>query len=227
MFEGPFFEFDSAEAYMESLKTDPPEKVKYHLLESYEKDGSACLVYLFSKPGVQTPMVQIFHTAGDKIKKIQLMFDTGAFTEKPRKKGPANSGGAAEKNEVSKQGNCPFCSAAEGNHVIERNSHAYAIPDKYPVTEGHTLIIPNRHFSDFFEIEKPEQDAVFDLIRVMRMRLLIHDAQIAGFNIGINTGRAAGQTIPHCHVHLIPRRRGDVGEPRGGIRGAIPEKRIY
>jgi diadenosine tetraphosphate (Ap4A) HIT family hydrolase len=97
----------------------------------------------------------------------------------------------------------------------------------FPVTEGHTLIIPVRHFPDFFDIESEEHDAVLDLIRLVRRGLEDEDGGITGFNVGINVGETAGQTVPHCHVHLIPRRAGDTRHPRGGVRGIIPGKGEY
>jgi ATP adenylyltransferase len=122
---------------------------------------------------------------------------------------------------------CPFCQAAGSDRVIERNDYAFTILDKYPVTKSHTLIVPFRHFSDFFNIAKVECDALFDLIRITKKKLQSYDGKISGFNIGVNAGEIAGQTIPHCHIHLIPRRQGDIDNPKGGVRGVIPEKRIY
>jgi ATP adenylyltransferase len=121
---------------------------------------------------------------------------------------------------------CTFCNIPHDNCLLE-NDCAFAILDKYPVTPGHTLIIPKRHFADYFETTKVERDALYNLISMRREQLLIEDHKIAGFNIGINVGDAAGQTIPHCHVHLIPRRQGDYQAPKGGVRGVIPNKMKY
>lgn len=121
---------------------------------------------------------------------------------------------------------CLFCEMKEDNYLFE-NEYAYAILDKYPVTEGHTLVIPKRHFSDYFEITKVELDAVHDLLNIRRKQLLEADKTIKGFNVGINSGEVAGQTIFHCHIHLIPRRKGDTPNPRGGVRGVIPDKMNY
>lgn len=122
---------------------------------------------------------------------------------------------------------CPFCQVVRDGRVIASNGQAYAIYDKFPITEGHMLIIPVRHFPDFFEISGSEHQAVFDLLKAMRRKLLADDSSITGFNVGVNVGEVAGQTVPHCHVHLIPRRAGDTDRPRGGIRGIIPDKRSY
>ena len=128
---------------------------------------------------------------------------------------------------VTAKQDCPFCNLVRDGRVTASNGEAYAIYDKFPVTEGHMLVIPVRHFADFFEISDSEHEAVFDLIRAMRKKLLDDDDGITGFNIGINVGEVAGQTVPHCHIHLIPRRAGDTDRPRGGVRGIIPDKRSY
>ena len=122
---------------------------------------------------------------------------------------------------------CPFCTLLKDGRVIAGNDGAYAIYDRFPVTEGHMLIIPVRHFADFFDITARERRAVFDLLGEMRENLLAGDGRITGFNVGINIGKVAGQSVPHCHIHLIPRRQGDTEHPRGGVRGIIPGKRAY
>jgi len=122
---------------------------------------------------------------------------------------------------------CRFCRVAGGEGIIAENPSAFAIEDRYPVTEGHLLVIPRRHFPDFFEMGRQELEAVFELVWHLKRRLAEADPRIQGFNLGVNSGRAAGQTVFHCHLHLIPRREGDVEDPRGGVRGVIPEKRIY
>ena len=122
---------------------------------------------------------------------------------------------------------CTFCNYARGDEKLIENEYAFARIDKYPVTDGHTLMIPKRHFSDYFEITKVEQDAISDLLRIRRRDLMDEDSKIQGFNVGVNSGKAAGQTIFHCHVHLIPRRKADLEDPRGGVRGVIPVKMKY
>jgi len=99
--------------------------------------------------------------------------------------------------------------------------------DNYPVTTGHTLIIPIRHIASFQEMSKEEWTAVHELAVLLTAELQKNDPSIEGFNLGINDGETAGQTIPHAHIHLIPRRRGDVENPRGGIRHVIPGKGNY
>ena len=106
------------------------------------------------------------------------------------------------------------------------NDHAIAFFDGFPVTPGHSLIIPRRHITSFFEATKEEQAALFDLLGEMRQRLLA-ERNPDGFNIGINDGAAAGQTVMHLHMHLIPRYAGDTEDPRGGVRWIMPVKAPY
>ena len=121
--------------------------------------------------------------------------------------------------------NCPFCNIEE-ERIILKNDLCYAIYDKFPVNEGHILIIPFRHFSSFFDATKEEKIAIFDLLDDCK-KLLDDKFKPDGYNIGVNVGHYAGQTIFHLHVHLIPRYKGDIDNPRGGVRGVIPEKRMY
>ena len=120
---------------------------------------------------------------------------------------------------------CTFCKLEK--NAKSYNMFAFAIEDKYPVTKYHMLIIPRRHVTSFFELGNAEHNGVMELLRKVKEDLMKKDNTITAFNIGINDGKESGQTINHCHIHLIPRRKGDVKDPRGGIRGAIPEKRIY
>lgn len=124
---------------------------------------------------------------------------------------------------MNDKNNCLFCTHDES---VLRNDLAYARYDNYPVNDGHFLIIPFRHVSDFFDLSKEEVDAIFLLIDEVK-NLLDKKHKPDGYNIGINVGEAAGQTIWHVHVHLIPRYKGDMEDPRGGIRGVIPEKQKY
>jgi ATP adenylyltransferase len=125
-----------------------------------------------------------------------------------------------------RSGNCLFCTM-EKKRVVEENNLAYVILDKYPVTEGHCLIIPKRHSQDYFQVSQPEVNAIHQLIHASQERIRSSDSRILGFNIGLNCGEAAGQTIMHTHLHLIPRREGDVERPTGGIRNIIAGKGDY
>ena len=97
----------------------------------------------------------------------------------------------------------------------------------YPVTKHHTLIITNRHISDYFGLKEEEVIELNEILNNQKRELKELDSKITGFNIGVNVGKDAGQSIMHCHVHLIPRRKGDVEDPRGGVRGVIPSKQKY
>ncbi len=121
--------------------------------------------------------------------------------------------------------NCPFC-ALEQPSIILSNEHAVATFDGFPVTPGHSLIIPKRHIVSFFEATNEEQRALLELLSGMRKHLLDH-YNPDGFNIGINDGAMAGQTIMHLHIHLIPRYAGDTNDPRGGVRWIMPDKAPY
>ncbi|WP_224982936.1 HIT family protein [Geomonas agri] len=123
------------------------------------------------------------------------------------------------------QAACPFC-RIDPAHVLLENELALALHDGFPVTLGHTLVVPKRHVASFFETTVEEQAALFDLVGQMRERLLQQHSP-DGFNIGVNDGVAAGQTVPHLHIHLIPRYAGDTEDPRGGVRWIMPVKAPY
>jgi diadenosine tetraphosphate (Ap4A) HIT family hydrolase len=128
-------------------------------------------------------------------------------------------------SDIHNQPACPFCNL-DKFRIIKANDHAIAFPDGFPVTPGHTLIVPKRHISSFFDVSSEEQAALIDLLAEMRKHLL-EERSPDGFNIGINDGAAAGQTIVHLHIHLIPRYAGDIDDPRGGVRWIMPEKAPY
>ena len=121
---------------------------------------------------------------------------------------------------------CLFCNINE-SEVAHENDLAYASYDSYPVSKDHCLIIPKRHIKDYFEMTKDELIACNDLIQLVKNEIISKDFNVKGFNIGTNAGKIAGQSIMHCHIHLIPRREGDVANPQGGVRSVIPEKQHY
>ena len=125
--------------------------------------------------------------------------------------------------------NCLFCDiqTKDRKRVIAENNLAYAISDGFPVTQGHTLFIPKRHGNDYFGLVQAEVNAINALMTEHKNMLQAKDSTIEGFNIGMNCGEVAGQTIFHCHVHLIPRRKGDVENPRGGVIHIIAGKGFY
>lgn len=121
---------------------------------------------------------------------------------------------------------CPFCHLG-ATRIVADNALAVLIRDAFPVTSGHLLAIPRRHIANWFDLYRPEQHAVNELLRQGRELTRDSDRTVAGFNVGINDGDVAGQTVLHCHVHLIPRRPADVANPRGGVRNVIPGKGDY
>ncbi len=118
---------------------------------------------------------------------------------------------------------CIFCNQEE---LILENELTWARYDRYPVSPGHLLIITKRHVADFFDTTIEERRALNDLLQEAK-KMLEREYSLDGYNIGVNCGEAAGQTIMHLHIHLIPRYQGDIDNPRGGVRGVIPDKRIY
>lgn len=122
---------------------------------------------------------------------------------------------------------CLFCEYKNNKErIILENEYAYAIKDEFPVSEFHTLIITKRHVKDFFDTTFEERKAIFNLIDEMK-KIIDEDKHPDGYNIGMNCGVSAGQSIMHTHIHLIPRYKGDVENPRGGVRGVIKEKQNY
>ena len=121
---------------------------------------------------------------------------------------------------------CLFCNISESGCVHE-NDLAFASYDSYPVSQYHCLIIPKRHIKDYFELSKDELIACDELIKIAKNEILTKDQSVKGFNLGTNIGKVSGQSILHCHFHLIPRREGDVENPQGGVRSVIPNKQHY
>lgn len=122
--------------------------------------------------------------------------------------------------------NCPFCFPNENLNIIAENNSAFAIYDSYAISKGHSLIIPKRHYPNYFDASVEEQIAMFELVNQVKI-ILDELFNPDGYNIGVNINEAAGQTISHVHIHLIPRYEGDVENPRGGIRNVIPGKGDY
>ncbi len=124
---------------------------------------------------------------------------------------------------------CLFCRVQKEKikEIESENEYFYSTKDSYPVTPLHTLIVPKRCIRSFFDLNSEEIAVLYDFISDTRNRLISLDKEITAFNIGINDGKDAGQSIPHLHFHLIPRRHGDVENPQGGVRGVIPSKQKY
>lgn len=122
--------------------------------------------------------------------------------------------------------NCPFCTKIESGDVQFSNDLAVAIPDGFPLNPGHTLVVPARHVSSFFDLSQGEQEAMWSLVTLVRSNI---DQRYSpsGYNLGLNIGESAGQTVDHAHLHIVPRYKGDVADPRGGVRWVLPERAAY
>jgi len=134
--------------------------------------------------------------------------------------------GAARSAFDTRSDECVFCALPTGR-IVADNNLAVAIRDAYPVTAMHTLVIPKRHVADYFDLHSAERNAIESLLQHQRAAIMAADNCVEGFNVGVNAGAVAGQTVFHVHVHLIPRRAGDMGNPRGGVRGVIPDRQKY
>ena len=121
---------------------------------------------------------------------------------------------------------CLFCNSKESG-IAHQNELAYASYDSYPVSDLHCLIIPKRHIKDYFELNNEELVACNELIKIVKDEIYAKDKSVKAFNIGSNIGKISGQSIMHCHIHLIPRRKGDVENPQGGVRSVIPKNQHY
>ena len=122
---------------------------------------------------------------------------------------------------------CPFCDSLQQQRVVAEYGTVFAFLDKYPVTKGHHLVVTKNHVSDFFAMSDVERRDAETLLVALKKQILADDPTVKGFNVGMNCGEVAGQTIMHAHIHLIPRRAGDVDDPRGGVRGCVPGKMGY
>lgn len=120
---------------------------------------------------------------------------------------------------------CPFCTLPQ-DRIVDQDDLAMVIRDGFPVSPGHTLVIPKRHVASFFELSEAEIQSLMTLLKAAK-NTLDKEFNSDSYNIGINDGPQAGQTVPHVHIHLIPRYQGDVQDPRGGVRWLIPEKADY
>ena len=124
---------------------------------------------------------------------------------------------------MSQHQDCPFCGKPE---IVIENELAFAHYDSYPVNAGHCLIIPRRHVAEYFQATAEEKASIWALVDEMKI-IIDREYSPDGYNIGVNIGETAGQSVPHIHIHMIPRYRGDVENPRGGVRGVIPHKQQY
>lgn len=124
-----------------------------------------------------------------------------------------------------RQDECPFCKL-DPAQVLMSNTHAVAFRDAFPISNGHTLVVPKQHAESLFELHPEVQESLWSLVAVVRRRL-VEDFRPDGFNVGFNDGQASGQTVRHAYTHVIPRYKDDVADPRGGVRWVIPAKAKY
>jgi len=136
-------------------------------------------------------------------------------------------GGAGKPFGRDVEPDCPFCQLAGQDRFIAEYGQVFAVRDKFPVTRGHHLVITKRHARDWFEMTFAERRDAEALLLELKRQVLLEHPEVTGFNIGMNCGAAAGQTVMHAHIHLIPRRDNDVKNPRGGVRGCVPERMGY
>lgn len=200
-----------------------PGTLRYEVLKRAKYRCELCGISARDKALEVDHIVPRNHGGSDKLSNLQALCYSCNATKRDRD--DTDFRGIAEAYEVRQVG-CAFCELPK-DRVVEENELAVAFRDGFPVTGLHTLVIPKRHVADHFDLFQPEKNAVQALLESQRAVILELDQKVTGFNIGINSGEDAGQTIFHCHTHLIPRREGDVAEPRGGVRGVIPEKQKY
>lgn len=121
---------------------------------------------------------------------------------------------------------CRFCLTKSSRRIMIEGKYGFAAWDRHPASEGHFLVIPYRHFASYFDINDEEREELWSLVAQGR-EMCDEKYRPDGYNIGINVGAAAGQSIHHLHIHVIPRYKGDVEDPKGGVRGVIPHNKLY
>lgn len=129
-------------------------------------------------------------------------------------------------NNTATNDECRFCLTRPSRRIMIKGEYGFAAWDRHPASEGHFLVIPYRHFASYFDINDQEREELWRLVEQGR-DMCEEKYQPDGYNIGINVGAAAGQSIHHLHIHVIPRYTGDVENPKGGVRGVIPHNKLY
>lgn len=204
------------------LDTDPiPDSLRYRVLKESEGRCSLCGATKKERPLDVDHIIPRSKGGKNEYANLQVL-----CSKCNRSKG--NKDDTDFRGEIADTGEgCPFCYEHAKNKIIEEYDSVFAIKDGFPVCDNHLLIIPKRHTADYFTLTEKEKRDTDKLIQILRKRISEGDSSVTGFNIGVNCGESAGQTIFHCHVHLIPRRDGDTQNPRGGVRGVIPDKMGY
>ena len=200
-----------------------PGTVRYEVLKRAKYRCELCGISAEEKALEVDHIVPKSHGGSDELHNFQALCYSCNATKRNRDDTDFRGISESYRNRAS---GCPFCELPI-SRIIAENELALSFMDGFPVTAGHTLIIPKRHVADYFDLYPPERNAIEALMHLQKLAIQKVDTMVSGFNIGVNAGADAGQTVFHCHVHLIPRREGDVENPRGGVRGVIPDKQKY
>jgi ATP adenylyltransferase len=210
-------------AHRKSSARDIPGTLRYEVLKRAKYRCELCGISAEQKAIQVDHILPKNHRGSDELHNLQALCYSCNATKRDRDDTDFRNMAAVY---MERSKDCPFCELPQGR-VVAENELALAFRDGFPVTEQHTLIIPKRHVADYFDLFQPERNALHALMEEQRALICSNDPSVTAFNIGVNAGAAAGQTVFHCHIHLIPRREGDVDEPRGGVRGVIPIKQNY
>jgi diadenosine tetraphosphate (Ap4A) HIT family hydrolase len=205
------------------LESDPvPDSIRYEVLKAADGRCALCGITKKDRP-LQVDHIKPRSKGGiNAIENLQALCD-----ECNRAK--SNRDATDFRIETASQvlPNCDFCQPRIEGRIVDECESVVAIQDKYPVTEGHLLELPRRHTPDLFGMVERERIDAHNLLRILKTRIQHEDLSVTGFNVGMNCGEDAGQTVMHAHIHLIPRRPGDTARPRGGVRGVIPDRMGY
>ena len=197
--------------------------IRYNVLKDAKSRCEICGVSVDTKGLEVDHMIPRNKGGTDEISNLQaLCYSCNAMK---RDKDSTEFRKVKESYEVREEG-CLFCEIQK-ERILDEDNLFYVIRDGFPVTDLHTLVIPKRHVETYFDLYQPELNSCNRMIQKFKQQIEKEDVSVKGFNIGVNNGEVSGQTIFHCHIHLIPRREGDVKNPRGGVRGVIPNKQEY
>ncbi|GBE55828.1 AP-4-A phosphorylase [archaeon BMS3Bbin16] len=205
------------------LLEDPiNDNMRYTVLKNSEGRCELCGVTKKERPLDVDHIIPRSKGGKNKLSNLQVL-----CSKCNRTKGNKDSTDFRQSEKGDFEEDCIFCKKEFQSEKIFENDTVFAVHDKFPVTKDHIMIITKRHTADFFSMSELERKDSNELLRVIKNKILEKDKTVEGFNVGMNCGKIAGQTIPHAHIHLIPRRTGDIDNPSGGVRGVIPSKMKY